>query len=237
MPVSIYGLVDPRTDEICYVGKTIQPLSMRLQQHVWNGRTGHTTHDTGRWIKEVCDAGMKPRIVLLEEVAPERWRDAERRWTAYCHSLRTLTNDIARAGAGGTRSHVARWTPELDARLGKEPDATIADDMGITRKAVSYRRRVLGIPASFDRTRNVPPPPMGGHNKLTLPDGIIARLGTAPDYMLGDEIGVAKTVIAHARRARGIASYAATSGNTGQYKTGNYPARWKKDATDGECME
>lgn len=233
MPVSIYGLVDPRTDEIRYVGKTIQPLQMRLQQHVWNARTEHTTHKTARWIKELCDLRMKPRITLLEEVPAARWRQAERHWAEYCESLRGLTNDMFRTGAGGTRSYVSRWTPELEARLGIDPDAVIADAMGITRKAVSYRRRVLGIPASFNRERNTPPPPMAGHNRITLPDATIARLGTEPDYVLGNELGVAKTVIARERRARGIAPYATQSGRTGQFQKGNFPARWKQRTQDG----
>jgi len=176
---------------------------------------------------------LNPRITLLEEVPESRWREAERHWAEYCASVRGLTNDMLRTGAGSTRSYVSRWTPELETRLGKDPDAMIAAEMGITRKAVSYRRRVLGIPASFNRERNTPPPRMAGHNRITLPDATIARLGTEPDYVLSNELGVAKTVIARERRARGIAPYATQTGRTGQFQKGNFPARWKQRQETG----
>jgi hypothetical protein len=43
MPVKIYALIDPRDRAVRYVGKTIQPLAFRLQQHIWPARTGRVT--------------------------------------------------------------------------------------------------------------------------------------------------------------------------------------------------
>jgi transcriptional regulator with XRE-family HTH domain len=38
------------------------------------------------------------------------------------------------------------WTKRDMARLGKRPDLSLAKDMGISRSAVSRKRRLLGIP-------------------------------------------------------------------------------------------
>jgi hypothetical protein len=71
-------------------------------------------------------------------------------------------------------------------------------------------------------------PPGRKFKPMFLPESIIQRLGKLPDYILARECKTDKGVIARRRRKLGIASYAVTSGNTGQYKPGNYPARWLK---------
>lgn len=49
------------------------------------------------------------------------------------------------------RTHARRWTPEVIARLGVDPDGRIARDMGLTNAAVRQKRLKLGI------RRAVPP--------------------------------------------------------------------------------
>jgi hypothetical protein len=227
--VKIYALTCPHTGAIRYVGSTIQTLGQRLQQHLFNGRTGREDCSRGRWIKALWEEGKCPGIEVLETVEPLQRRFAEAMWGARLLAEGAeLVNDRPAGDSGGTRSYCARWTPELLEQLGKVADAVIAEQLGVTRKTVTYYRKTFGIPASFDRTRNVPPPNMGGWNKAALPQGILDRLGTAPDYLLGREAGVAKAAIARERRARGIAPYARTTGNDGQYRPGHYPSRWLK---------
>jgi hypothetical protein len=43
-----------------------------------------------------------------------------------------------------------RWTPEILARLGREPDMVIARELGISVPSVVSKRRTLGIPALPD---------------------------------------------------------------------------------------
>jgi hypothetical protein len=43
-----------------------------------------------------------------------------------------------------------RWTPEVLARLGREPDTVIARELGVTTASVLSKRRTLGIPALLD---------------------------------------------------------------------------------------
>ena len=43
-----------------------------------------------------------------------------------------------------------RWTPDVLARLGREPNTVIARELGVTRVSVLSKRRTLGIPALPD---------------------------------------------------------------------------------------
>lgn len=228
--VKVYALTCPDTGAVRYIGSTIQTLSQRLQGHLFTGRTGRTKCSRGLWIKALWEEQKTPGILLLEECAPEMRRVVEARWGAhYLAQGADLVNDRPAGLGGGVGGHFLLWPPGMIAQLGKVPDAVIAEQLGVTRKTVSYYRHTLAIPASFDRTRNTPPPPIGGWNRRPIPPEILARLGTAPDYVLAAEMGVSKPVIARERRARGIASYAEQTGNRGTFRPGHYPARWLKD--------
>lgn len=227
MRVHIYGLKDPRDGTIRYVGKTATPLAVRLRSHIDVARRHpENPRVVLGWIRELLAWNLKPVMVLLEDVPFERWRQAEREWGERLNAKTRLANRLTHLGNGPVTSYVARWTPELEARLGVDTDEQIAVDMGITRKAVSYRRGVLGIVAPREHWQRGKPPPRGGHNRIALPDALIEKLGIAPDYVLAAQAGISKAVVSKARRTLGIASYAAQTGNTGQWATGNFPKRW-----------
>lgn len=62
----VYGLVDPRTGDLRYVGKSSKGLG-RPKEHLYpSGRSG-TTHNA-RWLKQLWDDGERvPLILVLEE--------------------------------------------------------------------------------------------------------------------------------------------------------------------------
>lgn len=214
---SIYALLDP-DNTVRYVGKTIQPLALRLNQHIQDSKRKNKKNKKCVWIKQLIENGEKPSIILLEETTKKDWRYCEQKWADF-YSV-NLTNDMNMIGTGGTSSHFAKWTNELDSLLGVLPDSEVAKKIGVTRKSVSYRRSVLGIKASFNRKNNAPPPPMGGHNKIQISDDIVSLFGKMPDYQLASKIGVCKTVIARRRKSLGIKSFAEQTGNNGQYGKG-----------------
>jgi len=173
--------------------------------------------------------GLRPDYEVLEEVPQADMCDAEKRWVAKYETQGVALTNSCPAGGGPITSYVIDWTPELLARLGKEADSKIASDIGVTRKAIVYKRNMLGIPASYDLSRMKPPPPMGGHNRIEIPQAILDRLGSEPDYRLASELGVDKSVIARHRRAQGIPPYASQTGNNGQFKNGSAMRQgWRK---------
>lgn len=82
-PTIIYGLVDPRTKELRYVGKTITALEHRLYNHIGDARRGRKQR-VSRWIRGILLDGFEPTTVLLDIIPPGRdWAVGERSWIRF----------------------------------------------------------------------------------------------------------------------------------------------------------
>ncbi len=79
MAVSIYGLRDPRDGVIRYVGRTANDPRQRLRQHTGSAGVLRWMR-LSEWILELRAAGVRPEIVVLEEVAADVAGAAEQRW-------------------------------------------------------------------------------------------------------------------------------------------------------------
>lgn len=74
--VYIYGLRDPFTRQIRYVGKT-NDLKKRFAQHLRGDKSNHAKR---KWIKQLLLEQGKPEIVILQETNESEWEDAEKYW-------------------------------------------------------------------------------------------------------------------------------------------------------------
>ncbi len=94
----IYVLRDPETNQVRYVGWTVN-LEKRL---VWHLRDKKRTHKY-YWIALLKERGLKPIIELVYTVKDgECWQDVERKWIAYYRNIgENLTN--ATDGGEGAR--------------------------------------------------------------------------------------------------------------------------------------
>jgi hypothetical protein len=90
MEVYIYGLKDPITNEVRYVGKTIQPLNKRLSQHLWEGNNSNPYKLN--WINQVKSKGCSPEIILLEVTTESEWVLREQYWISQYDRLTNLTD-------------------------------------------------------------------------------------------------------------------------------------------------
>lgn len=63
-PRYVYALIDPRNDEVCYVGVTKNVYS-RLSQHV---KYASMTDSKGKWITELERLGLSPELEILETI-------------------------------------------------------------------------------------------------------------------------------------------------------------------------
>lgn len=83
----VYGLLDPRTQQIRYCGKS-KNLIERYRTHLncWGSKflDYPTEREKIEWIRDLRSAGLKPKLVILEEVKDGAGIDgsfmAERRW-------------------------------------------------------------------------------------------------------------------------------------------------------------
>jgi len=96
----IYFLVDPRTDEIRYVGKTEQKLEARITSHMRDRENSHKVH----WLNQLRKENLRPRGVILSVVNDgECWKEAERYWIAKLKEMgaRLTNNTIGGDGVSG----------------------------------------------------------------------------------------------------------------------------------------
>jgi len=111
--VKIYALIDPRDNEIRYVGKTKNRLTTRLGQHiedvVYKQERNWRTH----WIAELLRLGYRPRIELIQEVPDEFWRQAEPYWISYYRAIGCRLTNGTEGGDGGYSP-----TPDVRAKYG-----------------------------------------------------------------------------------------------------------------------
>jgi hypothetical protein len=84
--VWVYGLLDPRDETLRYVGKSKDP-DRRLSEHVSAPQRGDChNRELEVWLDDLASFGMRPRMVLLEEVPADAWKTAERWWIAWARA-------------------------------------------------------------------------------------------------------------------------------------------------------
>jgi hypothetical protein len=106
--VAIYGLIDPRTGCIRYVGKSLN-LAQRYNHHV-NYQDG-SSHKSC-WIKGLKRLGLAPELVPLQFVSEASWEATEKWWIAH---FRDHGADLTNGTAGGDGMHDP--PPEVRAKL------------------------------------------------------------------------------------------------------------------------
>ena len=76
---TIYGLVDPVTNKLRYIGKTHHSPKERLHLHLSEARKGNAT-PKAVWIRALLDEGKRPKLVILGQYPYAVWAVAERMW-------------------------------------------------------------------------------------------------------------------------------------------------------------
>jgi hypothetical protein len=112
----IYGLRDPRTGEIRYVGQSSRGMERPIHHNKPSNLKKLPHLHVNRWISKLHSLGLKYEIVLLERFdGPEHLDIAEIRWIALGRDA--LGERLANAtyGGGGTRGwhHTAESRKKL----------------------------------------------------------------------------------------------------------------------------
>lgn len=98
--VYIYGLCDPRTQRVRYIGKA-KSLHKRLYYHLTTSQLNTKTHKIN-WIKKLLANNLIPKIIVIEKVNDNNWQAREQYWIKYYNDLGfRLTNGTI----GGDGNH------------------------------------------------------------------------------------------------------------------------------------
>lgn len=100
--VYIYALVDPRNDDIRYVGKTIFP-ERRLTCHINEKRSNRSKIS---WITELRQEQLSPEMRILETCDETNWEDREKFWIKHGHESGWKLLNKTEGGYGPYE-----WTP------------------------------------------------------------------------------------------------------------------------------
>lgn len=115
--VTIYGLCDPATGELRYVGKTRYEPERRLTYHMT--RCHRERVASANWMRTLKARGCRPIVVDLERVSLKAdWGARERFWIAHCREagFRLLNHTDGGEGAHGaifSAAHKAKISAAL----------------------------------------------------------------------------------------------------------------------------
>ena len=111
----IYGLVDPETEEIHYIGKTVRGME-RISAHWSPSILKKDKTDKGKWLRSLIRRGLSAQVVVLEVSKTKEMYALERKWIALGgESGWPLTNMTA----GGVGLYRHKFTEEHKAKIGR----------------------------------------------------------------------------------------------------------------------
>lgn len=94
----IYGLIDPRTNEVRYIGKSTSGMTRPLR-HTQPSHMRIDSYKT-RWLRELMASGFYPDILTLEETARDDLAAAEREWICNGRALGWPLTNLTDGGDG-----------------------------------------------------------------------------------------------------------------------------------------
>lgn len=137
MIIYIYALLDPDTDEVRYVGKT-DNTNRRLSRHIHVAENDNPAKV--KWVTSLKANGKIPKMVILEESAPDTWVDREKHWIAYYRASGAALTNLSSGGHGRDTKYphqiIARVSAETKAELNRIMSRTGMSEADIGRAAV-----------------------------------------------------------------------------------------------------
>lgn len=148
--IYIYTLSHPITNEVRYVGKTVN-IKRRYKQHLYDKRQKHKY----AWIQQLKNEGLKPVITIIEECTNE-WQDREKHWiTQYDNLINHLEgggSDYVRTTSEETREKIRQanlgkvLSEEHKEKIKQSSNKKKVSVNGIIYDSISEANRITKIP-------------------------------------------------------------------------------------------
>lgn len=107
----VYALVDPRDNEVRYIGKSVNSKK-RLYMHIFCARRGTHTYAL-RWLKGLLNRSLQPILRILEEnISTDQIDEREKWWIAEGFNRGWRLTNMIEGGDGGAYKY-----PESGAKI------------------------------------------------------------------------------------------------------------------------
>lgn len=135
--IKIYALINPKTGEVRYIGKTIQTLERRLTNHISDGRKKRYKNYTVNWINSLINQNLLPEIILIDEINfEENWEWLEQYWISQFKTWGFNLTNLTEGGDGNKNQKFSKESQIKKANTIKE---------GILSGRISYKERGIKI--------------------------------------------------------------------------------------------
>lgn len=104
--VYIYALIDPRDNQVRYIGKANNPED-RYKNH-FNSARDKNTHKRN-WINNVRKDGLRPELLILDEVPIDNWQYWERFYISLYKTFGFILLNYTTGGDGATFGNSGSW--------------------------------------------------------------------------------------------------------------------------------
>lgn len=181
----IYGLTDPRTMEVRYVGKSNNPKA-RLAIHLLGTtieRYADNPHKTN-WLKSLRSLDLDPILAILEIVPIEKWQEREIWWIAELRSRGSKLTNATYGGEGGTPSEETRRRLSI-AGTGKKHSPETKSKMSESAKGRPRSDTTRAKLSAAHKGRK--PPQMSAESRARITASLIGRVRSAEELQKDKE--------------------------------------------------
>ena len=118
----VYGIVDPITSELRYVGQTIN-YNKRKGEHLYKAKTNRTSNHLYNWLGKLIANNVKPEFIIIDKVPIESLDYWEVFYISYFKSIGcNLTNYAEGGNSRGGFTHSEEFKQYLSHRYkGRNP--------------------------------------------------------------------------------------------------------------------
>jgi group I intron endonuclease len=139
--IFIYGLVDVITNELKYVGKSINPES-RYRKHLQDSYKKISYKDN--WIHSLLLRNAKPDLIIIDEVNHNNWIFWEKHYISYYKFIGCKLTNISEGGENPPSAAGRKWTTEQLKRISESNKGKKRSEE--TKKNISLAKKGKPIP-------------------------------------------------------------------------------------------
>lgn len=129
MKTFIYTLTDPFTNQVRYIGKTIN-LQRRYYQHCNKKILQKNKTYKNNWILNILNKNSKPIIDIIDDTSEDNWEQLEKYWI---EQFRQWGFNLTNLAEGGQGCSGYKWTEQMKANQSKRLSGKISPLRGTKR--------------------------------------------------------------------------------------------------------